>query len=50
MRTHDEFTWVALLNSRPQDPSFSTILDTTLWRAFEAVTEWPERDLFDRFE
>jgi len=39
----------ALMNSRPQNwGEFNTALDKTLWDAVEGVSDWPDRDLFQR--
>jgi hypothetical protein len=51
VRAGNGFTWVAFFNSRPSSPSgrsdpFGDELDSALWRAFAAVRQWPDHDLF----
>jgi CubicO group peptidase (beta-lactamase class C family) len=50
VRASNGLTWVALLNSRPaEDNGFGRALDEALWRAVDAVQQWPDGDLFPLF-
>jgi CubicO group peptidase (beta-lactamase class C family) len=47
---YENAAWVALFNTRPEDwGTFQGELDTALWDAARAVSNWPSHDLFDRY-
>ncbi len=47
VRAANGYCWAAVFNSRPEGRnSLGGDLDSGLWKAFSAVTEWPDRDLF----
>ena len=50
VRAHNGLAWVALFNSQPADADgFLAELDRALWKAAEAVTSWPRRNLFNKY-
>lgn len=49
VRTGNGMSWAALFNSRPpyeKSKEFAGELDRLMWKAAEAVKQWPEHDLF----
>lgn len=49
VRTHDNFVWAALLNTRSLTANLESELDAALWKAFAGVTSFPSHDLFSTF-
>ena len=50
VRTAQSYAWVVAFNMRPRDQNkFLSELDATLWRAANAVKNWPVGDLFAQF-
>jgi len=49
VRRYDGLSWVALFNQRSDDIKLpDAAIDGALHRAADAVTDWPEEDLFDK--
>jgi hypothetical protein len=47
VRAANGFCWAALFNGRPEGTNkLSAELDSGMWKAFSAVTAWPDVDLF----
>jgi CubicO group peptidase (beta-lactamase class C family) len=47
VRTHHGYAWAAVFNSRPEGKNqLAGDIDAGLWKAFNEVKTWPERDLF----
>jgi len=49
VRTHDNFAWVALFNTRSLTANLEAEVDAALWNAFGSVTSFPTQDLFPTF-
>ncbi len=49
VRAGNGLTWVVLLNFRPNSDDLGAQLDQAMWQAANAVKQWPDHDLFDRF-
>lgn len=49
VRSDDNLSWVALLNSRPYDDSFLIELNNSLIDAVYGITDWPNHDLFVQY-
>jgi hypothetical protein len=50
VRTSQGMDWALLLNASPKQQSAPTDeMDAGLWKAADAVRQWPQPDLFDRF-
>lgn len=50
VRSYNDLTWVALVNSRPFDSNtFLNELDSSLWDAAYSITDWPKHDLFVQY-
>jgi N-acyl-D-amino-acid deacylase len=50
VRRYDGLAWAALFNQRSTDPKLPDgALDSALHEAADAVTEWPEHDLFGNY-
>jgi CubicO group peptidase (beta-lactamase class C family) len=50
VRTYHGYSWVVLFNSAPNEAEFMAEVDQGLWKALNAVTQWPEWDLFDFYQ
>jgi CubicO group peptidase (beta-lactamase class C family) len=50
VRTHDNFSWAALLNTRSLTANLESELDAALAQAFAGVTSFPAHDLFSTFQ
>jgi len=49
VRRHDGLSWAVLFNQRSENPKTpDSAIDTALHRAANAVSEWPDHDLFNR--
>jgi N-acyl-D-amino-acid deacylase len=47
VRTHHGYAWAAVFNSRPEGRNHLDLdIDQGLWKAFDEVKAWPDRDLF----
>jgi N-acyl-D-amino-acid deacylase len=47
VRRFDRISWTALFNQRSEDPTLpDNSLDAALYRAADAVDDWPRTDLF----
>jgi CubicO group peptidase (beta-lactamase class C family) len=46
VRTEGGFCWAVLINSRPSDSAASGKLDALMWDIRNAISDWPEHDLF----
>ena len=49
VRAHNDMAWAVLLNAGDSG-SFTSELDAGMWSAMRAVTAWPERDLFRKYQ
>jgi N-acyl-D-amino-acid deacylase len=49
VRTHNNFSWVGLVNARTLTPNSEPELDAVLWSALAGVTSFPTHDLFSTF-
>jgi N-acyl-D-amino-acid deacylase len=49
VRTHHNFAWVGLLNTRSLTANLEAELDAALAAAFAGVTSFPTHDLFSTF-
>jgi len=49
VRTHDNFSWVGLFNTRSVTANLEVEVDAALWSAFAGVTSFPAHDLFSTF-
>jgi CubicO group peptidase (beta-lactamase class C family) len=49
VRTHDNFSWAALLNTRSLTANLEAELDAALAQAFAGATSFPTHDLFSTF-
>lgn len=50
VRTYNNMSWVVLFNSRPSDADAALgEIDTLMWDAVGAITEWPTMDLFSTY-
>lgn len=50
VRTHHNFSWVGLLNTRSLTANLEAELDAALANAFAGVTSFPTHDLFSNFQ
>ena len=50
VKTHHDFAWAALFNSRPREwARFSGEVDRLMWQGVQEVSHWPSHDLFPEF-
>lgn len=46
VRTNDGYCWAILINTRPSGDQFAGKLDKLMWDIRNAISDWPEHDLF----
>jgi N-acyl-D-amino-acid deacylase len=49
VRTYQNFSWVALFNTRSLTANLEAEVDAALWKAFGGVKSFPTHDLFSTF-
>jgi N-acyl-D-amino-acid deacylase len=49
VRSHHNFSWVALFNARSWTANFDNELNAALWDALGRATSFPTHDLFSTF-
>ena len=49
VRTHHNYAWVGLFNTRSLTANLEAELDAALWKALAGVTSFPAHDLFSTF-
>jgi N-acyl-D-amino-acid deacylase len=50
VRAHNGMVWAVLFNGRPKEGGFRQAVDGGCWEAAASVKQWPEHDLFEKFE